>query len=397
VTTHVALFNKGPTLYPGVDAFKAGASLVIQAMLQSPYFLYRTELGTAAAGASKVALDDWEVGAKLALSITNTIPDDALLTAAAGGQLHDTAGIVVQAKRLLEGAKGAAGFNNLNLQVYRLGTYDGITRDVAVFPDFKPNAPAAMKQEVLQFLSWILGQNLGVKDFYTAPVGFVDSLLAPIYGVTGSFSSDPVMLTQVALDPSKRSGLLTQAGFLSSYLSVGNEPDIIHRGVFIAERLLCKTLPPPDPKAIGAMISDTPGLTNRERVEMLTGKGTCGQSCHGVLFNPLGYAFENYDGIGEYRTTDQGKPVNAADSYMLDGQLKSFNNGVELSHMLADAKETHACYAQNMISYLNGRVLDDSDLPSVDYYARLSRAGMISVHDLELAIVTSDAFLNRLP
>ena len=397
VTTHVGLFNKGPTLYPGVNAFNAGASLVIQAMLQSPYFLYRTELGTAAAGASKVALNDWEVGAKLALSITNTIPDDTLLAAAAQGTLHDTAGVATQAKRLLDGAKGTSGFSNLNLQVYRLGTYDGIIRDAAAFPDFKPNAPAAMKQEVLQFLSWILRQNGGIKDFYTTPVGFVDSLLAPIYGVKGSYSIDPVMLTQVNLDPSTRSGLLTQAGFLSSYLSVGNEPDIIHRGVFIAERLLCKTLPPPDPKAIGAMISNTPGLTNRERVEMLTGKGTCGQMCHGVLFNPLGYAFENYDAIGEYRTMDQGKPVNAADSYTLDGQLKSFSNGVELSHMLADAKETHACYAQNMISYLNGRALNDSDLPTVDYYARLSRAGMVSVHDLELAIVTSDAFLNRLP
>jgi len=397
VTTHVGLFNKGPTLYPGVDAFKAGASLVIQAMLQSPYFLYRTELGTAAAGSTKVPLNDWEVGAKLALSITNTIPDDTLLTAAAAGQLHDVSGVVAQAKRLLDGAKGSAGFNNLNLQVYRLGTYDGIIRDAAAFPDFKPNAPAAMKQEVLQFLSWILAQNRGIKDFYTAPVGFVDSLLAPIYGLTGTYSSDPVMLTQVNLDPSKRSGLLTEAGFLSSYLSVGNEPDIIHRGVFIAERLLCKTLPPPDPKAIGAMISNTPGLTNRERVEMLTGKGTCGQACHGVLFNPLGYAFENYDAIGEYRTTDQGKTVNAADSYALDGQLKSFNNGVELSHLLGDTKETHACYVQNMISYLNGRVLDDRDLPTVDYYARLSRAGMASLRDLELAIVTSDAFLNRLP
>ena len=185
----------------------------------------------------------------------------------------------------------------------------------------------------------------------------MDSLLAPLYGVTGNFSSDPVMLTKVDLDPSQRSGLLTQAGFLSSYISVGNEPDIIHRGVFIATRLLCKTLPPPDPKAVGTMITNTPGLTNRQRVEMTTGKGTCGQACHGALFNPLGYAFENYDAIGKYRTMDQGKPVDAADSYTLDGQLQSFTNGVELSHLLADAKETHACYVQNMMSYLHGREL----------------------------------------
>ena len=180
-----------------------------------------------------------------------------------------------------------------------------------------------MKQEVLQFLSWIFAQNRGIKDFYTQPVGFVDSLLAPLYGVTGSYSSDPVMLTKVDLDPSRRSGLLTQVGFLSSYISSNaNEADIIHRGVFIAERVLCKTLPPPDPKAVGTMIPNTPGLTNRQRVEMTTGKGTCGQACHGTLFNPLGYAFENYDAIGEFRTTDQGSLVDAADSYTLDGQLQ---------------------------------------------------------------------------
>ena len=129
MTTHVGLFNQAPTLYPGVDAFKAGASLVIQAMLQSPYFLYRTELGTAAAGATKVPLNDWEVGAKLALSITNTMPDDMLFAAAAAGQLHDSAGVAAQAKRLLDGSTGTAGLSNFNLQVYRLGTYDGITRD----------------------------------------------------------------------------------------------------------------------------------------------------------------------------------------------------------------------------------------------------------------------------
>jgi hypothetical protein len=396
VTTHLGLFTQGSTLYPGADAFKAGASLVIQAMLQSPHFLYRTELGTAPAGAAQVALSDWEVGAKLALAVTNTIPDDALLTAAAAGKLHEPADVSAQAERLLQGMTGAVGLSNFNLQVYRLGTYDGITRDAAVFPDFKPNSPAAMKQEVLQFLTWMFRENRGVKDFYTAPVGFVNSLLSPLYGVTGSTSSDPTMLTKVDLDPSQRSGLLTQAGFLSSYLSVGNEPDIIHRGVFIATRLLCRTLPPPDPRAAATMIADTPGMTNRERVEMTTGKGTCGQVCHGALFNPLGYAFENYDAIGKYRTMDQGKPVNAADSYSLDGHLESFNNGVELSKLLAEAKETHACYIKNMMSYLHGRELDSSEAATIDYLARRSRAGM-TLHDLELALVTSDAFLNRLP
>lgn len=392
IATHVALFNQGPTLYPGVDAFKAGVSLVLQAMLQSPYFLYRTELGAGAAN-TKVPLTDYEVSAKLAYALTNTMPDEELFAAATAGQLHDAAAVSAQAKRLLETPRGTSGMNNFNFQVYRLGTYDGITRDAAEFPDFSAKTPAAMRQEALQFFDWVLTQGRGVKDFYTAPVAFVNSSLAPLYGVTPPAGGDT--LTKVDLDPAQRSGLLTQAGFLSSYIT-DNDPDIIHRGVFIATRLLCLELPPPSPKAT-PLIALQPNMTNRERVEMTTGKGTCGEACHAALFNPLGYAFENYDAIGKYRTTDHGKPVNAADSYTLDGELKSFSNGVELSHLLGEAKQTHSCYVRNMMTYLHSRLLVAEEQPMVDYYARRSRAGQVSLRDLELSIVTSEAFLNRLP
>jgi hypothetical protein len=397
LTTHQALFDQASTLYPGVDAFTGGASLVIQAMLQSPFFLYRMELGTAAAGATSVPLDNWEVASKLAFSLTNTMPDDALFAAAAEGRLSDKAGVAAEVERLLDGPEGRAGLRSFNLQVYRLGTYDAIMRDPGVFPDFDPKAPAAMKEEVLQFIDWVFAEGRGIKDFYTAPVGFVNAQLAPLYGLSGSYSSDPNTLTQVDLDPTQRAGLLTQAGFLASYISVGNQPNIIHRGIFIASRLLCKEMPEPDPAAIAGGLVDTPNLTNRERVEATTGVGTCGFRCHGSLFNPLGYAFENYDAIGKYRTMDEGKVVNAADAYELDGKLQSFNNAIELSAHLAAAKETHHCYLQNMLSYLQGRVVAEEQRKTLDYYARLSRAGMSSLHDLELELVTNDAFLKRLP
>ncbi len=392
VASHLALFNEGPTLYPGVDAFKAGASLVIQAMLQSPYFLYRTELGTAA-GVNGVALDDYEVSSKLAYAITNTMPDEELFAAAAAGRLRDETGVAAEAQRLLDGARGTEGIGNFNFQVYRLGAYDGIDRDAAKFPEFSPETPAAMRREVLEFIDWVFKDGRGVGDFYTAPVGFVNSALAPLYGVTGTFSSDT--FTKVDLDPTQRSGLLTQPGFLSSY-ATGDDPDIIHRGVFIATRLLCINLPPPSPRAT-PLIDLQPDMTNRERVELTTGKGTCGEDCHLPLLNPLGFAFENYDIIGRYRTVDHGKPVNAADSYELDLQMRPFQNGIELSHLLASAKQTHSCYVENMMSYLHGRLLTQEEDPTVDYFARLSRAGMVSLRDLELAMVTSETFLNRLP
>jgi hypothetical protein len=393
VSAHLALFDQAPTLYPEADAFNAGINLVLQAILQSPHFLYRTELGAAAPGAAMVPLDDYEVASKLAFALTNTMPDEELFAAAAAGQLGDPAQRAAHAARLIDGPGGTVGLSNFQLQVFRLGTYDGITRDTAVFPDFTPQTPAAMRAEVLQFLDWILRDGRGVKDFYTAPVGFVNASLAPLYGLTGTFSNDT--LTKVDLDPTQRSGLLTQAGFLSSFIT-GEDPDIIHRGVYIAQRILCVELPPPSPDATPLPALE-PNMTNRERVERTTGVGTCGGGCHAALINPLGYAFENYDPIGKYRTMDHGQPVNAADMAELDGEYKEFTNGVELSHLLAEAKQTHDCYAQKLMGYLHGRQVAAEEKTMVDYYARVSRAGLVSLRDLELALVTSESFLNRLP
>jgi hypothetical protein len=197
------------------------------------------------------------------------------------------------------------------------------------------------------------------------------------------------------LDPAQRAGFLTTPGFLAAYAS-GNDPDIIHRGVFIATRLLCAQLPAPAPN-IPPLAEVQPNQTNRERIEAQTGKGTCGGVCHATLFNPLGYAFENYDAIGRFRTTDRGKPVNAADSYTLDGQLRSFQSGVELSHMLAESQQAHGCYLKNMLTYLHGRQLAAEEQPVVDSYTGLSTSGTVSLRDLVLTIVTSDSFLTRLP
>jgi hypothetical protein len=234
------------------------------------------------------------------------MPDEELFAAAAAGELRDRANVQAHARRLLD-AKGADGIANFSYQVFRLGTYDGIVRNPADFPNFTAEMPAAMRQEVIHFFDWTFKEGLGVRDFYTSPVGFVNSDLAPLYGLEGEFSRDT--FTKVDLDPTLRSGFLTQAGFLSSYVS-DTEPDIIHRGVFIATRLLCIKLPPPAPNA-GHLPDIQPDMTNRERVETTTGKGTCGEGCHTSLLNPLGYGFENYDALGQYRTLDRDLPVDA--------------------------------------------------------------------------------------
>ena len=391
VQAYATLFNQGPTLYPGVDAFTAGANLVIQTILQSPYFLYRTELGTAVAN-GMVALSDYEVAAKLSLALTNTIPDDALMTAAGQGKVHAAADVTAQATRLLPSAAGAGGRDHLHFQIYRLGAYDGIVRDMTVFPAFTTQTPADMRQEVLAFTRWIFDQGYGVKELFTSPVSFVNSNLAPLYGLTGSFTA---AFTQVSLDATKRGGILTQPGFLSSY-SVINDPDTIHRGVFINQRILCVELPPPDPNATALPTLDST-MTNRQRVEATTGPGTCGAGCHSTIINPPGFAFEEFDAVGTYRTMDRGQPIDASSSYMFTEGLKTFNGAVEFDKLLAQGIQAHACYVQNWMMYVNGRTVVPAEKPLVDYLAQVSQSGKLPMTDLIVDLVTAPGFLNRLP
>lgn len=391
IADYVTLFNQGPTLYPGTDSFAAGANLVLQAFLQSPHFLYRTELGTQVVG-GRIALSDYEVAAKLSLAITNTMPDDTLMAAATAGQLHTVTQVSDQAARLLASPSGADGRDHLHFQMYRLGAYDGIARDTTVFPKFTAAAPAAMRQEVLLFLRWVFDEGGGVKEIFTAPTTFVNSTLAPLYGLTGTFTS---AFTKVDLPATQRGGILTQPGFLSQY-AVVNDPDTIHRGVFINSRVLCVKLPPPDPNAT-ALVPLSADMTNRERVEATTGPGTCGAGCHSTIINPPGFAFEEFDAVGTFRTMDRNKPINAASSYAFTEGLKSFDGAVAFNQILAASSQAHSCYARNWKTYIDGRAVDPTEEPRITYLTQLSLAGQLSVKDLILSMVTDDGFLNRLP
>jgi hypothetical protein len=391
LSAYQALFTHAASVYPADDAFVAGSKLVLSAFLQSPHFLYRTELSTAVTG-GRVALSDYEVASKLALAVAGTMPDAELFAAAAAGTLHDKAEVTKQAQRLLASPKGGLSVDHLHFQMYRLGTYDGIVRNPQTFPEFTAATPPAMREEVMKFLRYVFEQGQGVAGIFTAPVGFVNNALAPLYGVPGSYGAE---LTKVDLDPSQRSGLLTLAGFLSSY-AVVDDPDSIHRGVFVNQRILCRELPPPDPKATVLKPLDA-GMTNRERVEATTGPGTCGQGCHSTMINPPGFAFEHFDAVGKFRTEDRGKPINSAASYEFADGLKAFDGALEFSQLLAQSQQAHACYLQNWLGYINGHPFQAEEQATLDALTQESLAGKLPLRDAVIRMVTADGFLNRLP
>jgi hypothetical protein len=171
-------------------------------------------------------------------------------------------------------------------------------------------------------------------------------------------------------------------------------PDSIHRGVNIAIDVLCAPLGPPA-MVIPTLPDPQPGQTNRARVDKFT--SGCGQSCHNQMINPLGFAFENYDGMGQYRTIENGSggmlPVDASGSFQFTDGMKSYKNATEFMNVLATDEQTHMCYSKRMASYALQRNITEADKPMLTTIAATSASG--SVKKLITDLVKQEAFRVR--
>jgi Protein of unknown function (DUF1592)/Protein of unknown function (DUF1588)/Protein of unknown function (DUF1595)/Protein of unknown function (DUF1587) len=394
VQAYLTLFNQGPTLTTGLSTFAAGVRVTLEAFLQSASFLYRTGFGGPAVS-GRARLTDHEIAANLAYALTNSIPDATLSAAADQGALKTTDAISAQAKRLIATAPGKAAVDRFYFQFFGLGQYDTLEKNAAVAPQFTAAVGPLLHTETQQFLQYVFSQNGTLRDIFTSPVTFVNSTVAALYGLPGSFSADT--WTQVQLDPAQRPGVLTRLGYLSYYGHDGSVQDSIHRGVYINRRLLCRDMSPP-PGVVLPVIPPpdaTNNETNRQIVSGITGPGTCGATCHGTLINPAGFAFENFDGLGAYHTVENGQPVDASGTYPFTEGPKSYANQVEFSRALAESQQLHDCHALGWAANLFARIPRAIDIAAAGGAAEKSLSANISSADLMVALVTDEAFVTR--
>jgi len=392
ITRYANLFAQGNTLYGTTDPLISGVRAVLEAMLQSPYFLYRTELNP---GSGKpTPLSSHEIAARLSYAISNSMPDGPLATAADEGKLGATVegrrAIAEHATRLLATPAGREMVDDFHKQLFRLRTYDGITKNVAKVPEFTAGIGADMRTEALKFTGEVFFESkAGVRDMLLSPVSFVNQKLAKIYGLSGTFDNS---FKRVTLDNTQRMGLLTLSGFLASNAHA-DEVDSIHRGVFVHKHILCTNLPPPAENV--PPVPNSGGKTNRERVNAHTGKGTCGASCHATIINPAGFAFEQYDAIGKHRTMENGAPVDASGTLEIDGVEKTWTDALGFIKAAAETDAAHRCFGNAWLEYLQGRSPVDNDTGLLDRTTKMSRGDNASLSEVVLRIVTSDAFVNR--
>ena len=379
--------------------------VLTKAMLQSPNFLYHWELGPTkpVMGADGlIPLSQWQTASRLATSLWESMPDDTLLTAAQSGELATPAQIVAQAQRMIADPRATQSLYSFHLQwLFNMGFHVTDLGTIVAKDNSLLTAAAAqgLQTEFTQFISSVYAPpgDGTLNTLYTAPYAFVNKDLAAIYGVAGPDSG----FAKVSLDPTQRAGIFTQVAFLAGIQdTVADNP--VYRGLAIYTKALCGTMGAPPANVPG--VNFTPGGTTRQAYDS-HGSSACARACHSV-FDPPGFAFENYDGVGSYRTTDANQAVDATGTFdsplmsagMADGTTFKFNNAVELAKQLAASPEAQACVDRQWTRYILGRMEISADAGSIQaaYHSGANTAGF-SVRDMLASLLASRAFMYRQP
>lgn len=389
---YFALYEQGRESYTDQAGFSAGIRLVLEAFLQSPYFLYRTEESSGEPGAS-IALDDYERATRLSYFFWGTMPDDELLAAAAAGELGSTDGVRAQAERLIQDARAADLLVHFFERVLDVERYEAISPSGARFPEVSEGLGASARSETSQFVLSTMYEEAGnLRDLLTSTTTFVDEELGRIYGLDGEFDST---FQSAELDREQRRGVLTQVGFLAAH-ATSTQPDPIHRGVFVAKRMACMEISAP-PDGIPPLPPSTADKTNRQLVaEHTEAEGTVCRNCHAEYINPFGFAFEHYDAVGAYRDMDGDFPVDASAVVLLDDAQVEVGSAVDLAEALAASRQVHDCFSGHLVSYALGRPRIDGDGELVTSLGALSLEQTVSFRDLMVEVSVAITQMSRI-
>ncbi len=366
--------------------FHIGLGYAVAAILQSPNFLYRVELGVPDPELSgRRVLTGYELATRLSYFFWNTTPDEALLAAAESGELDTEEGLAAAAARLLADERAKEGVRNFFTEMLTLYALDTLSKDPLVFTHMSPEVgPSAREETLLTIEDLVFSQDGDYRDLFTTQKTFIDRKLAAIYNVRAP-APEGFGETELPEDGGRR-GLLGQAGFLALNAHAVSSSATL-RGKFVREVLLCEAMPSPPANANTAIPEATEEMpTLRDRVQVHLTDPSC-SSCHRPM-DLIGLGFENFDGLGGWRTTENGAAIDPSGE--LDG--KAFADAWAMGALLREAPELTSCLTATMYRYAVGRSVGEGEEALTAWldgdFARKGR----SVQSLMLAIADSPGF-----
>jgi hypothetical protein len=388
-------------LFAHESNFMKGAQLVVEAMLQSTSFLFRLDATPSA------ALKPYATANRLSYTLWDTMPDEALMAAAARGDLATPEGVTKAAQRMLRDPRAHQALDEFVSQWLRFDRILNTTRDRRRYPQFSRETAVAMTQEAQLFVGDLVWKDRNFMDAFTANYGFVNAELAPIYGV-------PVPAREfdrVEFSPaSERAGLLGQPLFLA-LTSKPEDASLTARGLFVREQFLCQHVPPPPANVNTNLPPSTEAhpQTNRDRMSEHVTNPACA-SCHNLI-DPIGWGLEKFDAIGmrreEFKLTFANMGHGAAarrtppKSVMLPINSKgsvvgisesSFGSPRELGAILAAAPQCQECMVKQYFRYAAGRMETPADRPALDRIFQDFKNSNYRFQELILSLIRSREF-----
>ena len=378
--------------------FETGIQAALEFLLTDPEFVFRVEREPAAEIEPGVAyrVSDLELASRLSFFLWGSIPDDELLDVAVQGQLKDPAVLEQQVRRMLAQPRArevlAESFAGQWLGLRRLRN---ASPDPSVFPEFDENLRVAMQRETQLFLETQLREDRPLVELVTADYGFVNERLAQHYGIPNIYGNH---FRRVTWPDDRRAGLLGQASILT-LTSYANRTSPVSRGKWVLENLLGvpPPEPPPDVPDLKTRAEGEPPTSMRALMEQHRSNPVCA-SCHRMM-DPLGFALENFDATGRWRTTEDtgvaGEVGPTIDSSGVTPDGSEFDGASGLRQILASRNEFIGTVTERLVTYAVGRRLEAADMPAVRRIQREAAAQESRWSAVILAIVNSDPFQTR--
>jgi hypothetical protein len=370
-------------------SFTEAVADVLTVILQSPRFLYRVELDEPA-NSGVAALSSYELASRLSYLLWGSMPDQALFERAATGRLVTAAQVREEAQRLLGDTRAHHVMRYFHANLFGISGLDYLAKSPESFPNFTPELGALMRRESEIFLDHAVWEDDGkFSTLLSASYTFMNAPLAAFYGVDGPAGDD---FERVELEPTQRAGILTQAGVMAA-LTPGAATNPVLRGAYLRGRLFCD--PPPDPPA-NLMVEEpaaNPDLTTRERFAQHRTDTAC-NTCHALL-DPLGLPFENFDGLGQWRETENGKPIDASGDLVGTDVAGPLSGGAEVARRIAQSGQAQRCYANQWMSYAYGRGFAPEDACMRRKVESAFATADGAIPELLLELTQTDAFMYR--
>jgi hypothetical protein len=372
--------------------FASGVRAVLEVALQSPEFIYHVELGEPLEAAADPTLgrpSSREMASRLSFLLLGSVPDTALRTAADRDALRTREQVEAQARRLLEEPRAREVLTHFHLQLLDIRS-SGELEERLTPPGFGDVSRLAL-EETSRFVEDVAWSGAGgFEQLWTSPVSWINDRLALFYGVEGVTGS---AFRSLSVNPSQRAGLLTQASFLASSAR-DRESSPVQRGVQIATRLLCQSLLPPPPEVPATLPLPPLNATTRQRYEQAINADASCMECHRNI-DPLGFAFEHYDGLGRWRDEEHGQPIDARGELLKTDAAGAFNGALELSALLAKSQDAKSCYAGMWLAYAYGREEEPEDACSRRSLEDAFTRSDGDIVELVVSLTQTDGFLYR--